>query len=268
MDFNEPRILGRTGLRVGRLGVAASYGAPAGAFEEAFERGCNYFYWGSIRKEGMCQAIKSICHEGKRDELIIVIQSYSRSAVLMEAFYHRALKRLAVDYADVLLLGWHNWRPPGRILDRAAKMKAQGMFRFLALSGHNRKLFPELTKEGIFDILHIRYNAAHRGAETETFPHLQGQGRPGIVTYTATRWGRLLKQKNMPPGESAPSASDCYRFVLTHPAVDICVTGPREREQIQEALRTLDFGPLGDKELERMRKIGDYIQGRTRFQFF
>ena len=47
MAFAEKRILGRTGLRVGPLGVAASFGAPASAFEEAYERGCNYFYWGS-----------------------------------------------------------------------------------------------------------------------------------------------------------------------------------------------------------------------------
>ena len=32
----ETRVLGRTGLEVGPLGVAASYGAPAEAFEEAF----------------------------------------------------------------------------------------------------------------------------------------------------------------------------------------------------------------------------------------
>ena len=38
MDFHAPRILGRTGLKVGRLGVASSYGAPAAAYEEAFER--------------------------------------------------------------------------------------------------------------------------------------------------------------------------------------------------------------------------------------
>ena len=31
-------ILGRTGLSVGRLGISSSYGAPAAAFEEAFER--------------------------------------------------------------------------------------------------------------------------------------------------------------------------------------------------------------------------------------
>jgi hypothetical protein len=47
-DFSQPVILGRTGLKVGRLGISSSYGAPAEAFEEAFERGCNYFVIGSF----------------------------------------------------------------------------------------------------------------------------------------------------------------------------------------------------------------------------
>lgn len=261
VDFHEPRLLGRTGLVVGRLGLASSYGAPAEAFEEAFERGCNYFYWGSLRKRGMCEAIRHICARGKRDQLVIVVQSYSRSATLMEVFYHRALKALAIDGADIFLLGWHNRRPSRRILDRAMAMRSRGAFRYLGLSGHNRKLFPKLAREGLFDVFHIRYNAAHRGAETETFPYLQGEGRPGIVAYTATRWGRLLKQKNMPPGESAPPASHCYRFVLSHPAVDVCMSGPKDRKEMQEALRTLDLGPLPEDQLERMRRIGDRVHG-------
>jgi aryl-alcohol dehydrogenase-like predicted oxidoreductase len=209
----------------------------------------------------MCQAIKNICRKGKRDELIVVIQSYSRSAFLLEVFYRRALKLLALDHADVLLLGWYRKKPPQRILDKANAMKKNGMFRFLALSSHNRRLFPELAKEDIFDIFHIRYSASHRGAEAATFPYLEGENRPDIVSYTATRWGQLLQKKNMPPGESAPAASDCYRFVLSHPAVDVCMTGPKNLQQMREAIRTLDLGPLGGDELERMRKIGDHIRG-------
>ncbi len=261
MDFNEPRTLGRTNLKVGRLGVASSYGAPDRAFEEAFERGCNYFYWGSLRKSGMCKAIQNICRNGRRDDLIVLIQSYSRSAILMEAFYQRALNRLGLDYADILLLGWYGRGPPQRILDRALAMKEKEMCRYLAISSHNRRLFPELAKKDMFDIFHIRYSAAHRGAETETFPYLQKDNRAGVVSYTATRWGGLLKQKNMPPGETAPSASDCYRFVLSHPIVDVCMTGPKNLEEMRQALRTLDLGPLGAEELERMRIIGNHVRG-------
>jgi hypothetical protein len=111
MDSFSATRLGKTGLNVGRLGVSASYGAPAEAFEEAFEKGCNYFYWGSKRKGGMRQAIINICRKGKRDELVILIQSYSRSPFLMEVFFKNALQSLNIDSADVLLLGWHRRRP-------------------------------------------------------------------------------------------------------------------------------------------------------------
>ncbi len=259
MEFQEKRPLGSTGLQAGPLGLAASYGAPAMAFEKAFERGCNYFYWGSMRKSGMRDAIRHICGKGKRDDLILVIQSYSRSAYLMESFAHSALRRLGQDHADVLLLGWYNKAPSGRILERAAAMKEKGMVRFLALSGHNRRLFPELARLGIFDIFHVRYNAAHRGAEQEIFPHIAAESRAGIVSYTATRWGQLLKQKRMPSGEEPPPASHCYRFVLTNPSVDVCMCGPKDSQEMEEALRTLDLGPLNDQEMERMIRIGDHV---------
>jgi predicted aldo/keto reductase-like oxidoreductase len=253
------RPLGSTSLTVGPLGVASSYGAPAFAFEEAFERGCNYFYWGSIRKKGMRDAIRNIIRQGKRDELVIVIQTYSRSTVLMEVFLERALKSLGIDQADTLVLGWHNKVPSQKLLDKAAAMREKGLFRFLGLSGHNRPLFFRLAKMGILDVFHLRYNAAHRAAEQEVFPHLREFPRPGIVSYTATRWGQLLNPKMMPPGEKPASASDCYRFALSDPAVDVCITGPKDLAQMREALRTLELGPLTEEEMTRMRKIGDYV---------
>jgi predicted aldo/keto reductase-like oxidoreductase len=263
MEFNKPRILGRTGLKVGRLGVAASYGASANAYEEAFEKGCNYFYWGSQRKAGMLRAIKNICGQGKRDQLVIVIQSYSRSAFLMDFFYKKALKSLGLDHADVLLLGWHNHHPKQRLLDRALKMKDQGLFRFLGLSSHNRPLFPRLAQEDLFDLFHIRYNAAHRGAENEIFSQIQVEPRPGIITYTATRWGQLLNPRKMPPGQTPPSGSDCYRFVLTHSAVDVCMCGPKNLGEMREALKILRLGPMSQEELEHMRRIGDHVHKKS-----
>jgi hypothetical protein len=46
MNFNNKTVLGKTGLMTGRLGISSSFGASAQAYEEAFERGCNYFTWG------------------------------------------------------------------------------------------------------------------------------------------------------------------------------------------------------------------------------
>ena len=87
MDENRFRILGRTGLKVGRLGVACSYGAPTAAFEEAFDQGVNYFYWSSMRKESMARAIRNLigllpfCHvTSRRGCLYVRTQEHGRNA--------------------------------------------------------------------------------------------------------------------------------------------------------------------------------------------
>ena len=130
------------------------------------------------------------------------------------------------------------------------------------MSGHNRSFFPQMALSGELDLFHIRYNAAHRGAETESFPQMAGEGRTGIVTYTATRWGHLLNPKKMPKGVLPPSASDCYRFVLSNPSVDVCITAPSKAEQMEENLKALDAGPLDEEEMARIRRIGKHIYGK------
>ncbi len=253
-------ILGNTGLKVGRLGLAGSYGAPAEAYEKAFENGCNYFYSGSGRKRSqMKQAVKNLAGQGKRDKMVVSIQTYARFGVMTEIWFKQSLGSMGIDHADILMLGWHNNIPSNRLMDFALKMKEKGLCRFIGLSGHNRSLFPKLTEEKNFDLFHIRYNPAHRGAKKECFPLFEKDTPPGLVTYTATRWGHLLQPKHMPTGEPPLGASDCYRFSLSDPRVNICLCGPRDMDQMQTALTALDKGVLTQVETERITRIGDHV---------
>ena len=56
--FPARTTLGRSGLRVSKLGLGASFKAPTASYLEAFERGVNYFYWGSIRRSLMGDAVR------------------------------------------------------------------------------------------------------------------------------------------------------------------------------------------------------------------
>jgi hypothetical protein len=111
------------------------------------------------------------------------------------------------------------------------------------------------------DFFHIRYNAVHTGAEQDIFPHLPPDNRPGIGIYTATCWRKLLKPKLMPTGESPLTAADCYRFVLSHPDVNVCLTGPKTAEQMEDNFKALDAGPLDEEGMARVRRIGKHIYG-------
>jgi predicted aldo/keto reductase-like oxidoreductase len=263
MDFRSNVNLGNTGLHVGRLGISSSYGANAEAFEEAFERGCNYFTWGSFIKgpsPEMKKAVKNIVKKGQRDKLVLALYNYFHSSLLTDMFIPGRLKQLGVDHADILILGFYSWLPSKNVIDGVIRLKEKGIIRNIGLSGHNRKLFPELIEKGIFDVFHIRYNAVNRGAESEVFPFVDMNNGQGIVSFTATKWGQLLDQKKMPPGIKAPSAIDCYRFVLSNPAVDVCMMGARNFEMMKENLKTLEMGPMNEEELSRMRSIGDYLK--------
>ncbi len=264
MSYREQVALGRTGLEVSRLGIGSGYGVPAAAVEKAFhEHGVNYLYWSLRKRAGMADAIRNLAPQ-HRDELVVALQTYDHLGWFMEGGVEKSLKKLGLDYADVLILGWFNRRPRRGILDRALELKERGLVRWLALSGHHRPLFGELARDpdNPIDVFMTRYNAAHRGAEQDIFPHLPASGRPGLTAYTATRWGQLLQAKRMPDGEAPMTPSECYRFALASEHVDLVLTGPDNAEQMDQALEALDAPPLSDEELQRIRRIGDHVAKR------
>ena len=258
--FSEKVPLGRTGLEVSRLGVGSAYGVSERACRMAFDAGVNYFFWGSVRTPGMGQAIRDISRT-QRDELVVVLECYVRQARWIPRSVEVGLRNLNVEQADILLLGWYDRPPSTRILERVAGLKEQGRFRYLGVSTHQRPLFQQYLQDGHYDVFHVRYNAAHRGAEEEVFPYLPEKDAPGIVTFTNTRWGDLLNPKKMPSGMSPPTAPECYRFVLSHPGVQVAICGPKNDEEMAAGLSVLKAGPMDDEELERMRTIGDHVHG-------
>lgn len=267
MSAFPPRVtLGRSGLSVSKLGLGASFGAPSRTYLEAFDRGVNYFYWGSIRRSMMGDAIREIARD-RRDGLVVVLQSYARWGRLLTFFVERGLRQLGLERCEVLLLGWHNSPPSPGVLDAALALRERGLVGCVALSTHHRKLLPSLLDDETYAVWHVRYNAVHRGAEREVFPCLEGREparRPGLVTYTTTRWGHLCDPKRTPPGEATPTGTDCYRFALSHPRVDLCLAGPNDEDQMKQALAALDGGPMDEGELAWMKRVGDHIYGGDR----
>jgi aryl-alcohol dehydrogenase-like predicted oxidoreductase len=243
---------------------------PGEALERAFERGVNYIYWGTRRTDSFGAALQRL--RPQRDRFVLVIQSYMRVARWLGWSLERALRALSFDHADVLLLGMWNKPVPPRILDAARQLKGRGLVRFLAVSTHERTLVPQIATERDFDVVHFRYNAAHPGAERDIFPHLPAAHRPGLVSFTATSWSQLLGKPSLqaffsggyrlPKNERAPRATDCYRYVLTRPEVDVCMTGPATPAQMEQALEALRLGPMSEDEVAWMRRVGRAVSGK------
>jgi aryl-alcohol dehydrogenase-like predicted oxidoreductase len=244
---------------VSPIGLGSSFGISARDVERAFDRGINYMYWGSMRRPGFGKGMRNIARRD-RDNLVTVVQTYSRAKLAIRPSVELALRVLGIEYTDILLLGWWNDMPPDRILDGALALVEEGKARHIMISCHNRPSFEKYIADPIFGAIMVRYNAAHTGAEREVFPFIDAHDAPpGVCAYTATRWGALLDPRLIPDGEPVPRASDCYRFSLSNPHVDMCLSGPRGSEQLDEAMAALDRGPLDEDEMAWMRRVGEAV---------
>jgi len=262
-DFLAKHSLGQTGMRSMKLGIGSTFDPPASVVEEAFDRGINYLYWGSVRQPAFALAMRNLARQ-HRDELILTVQSYSQDPGSIEGEVEEALKSAGLTHFDFLLLGNRMEAPDEAYVEVFENLRERSLVRFMSLSSHNRPLMPKLLSayqqgRSPYELLMLRYNAVHRGAEKDVFPFVPEDRKPWIAIYTATRWGHLLDPEKMPPGEKPLSARDCYRFSLSHPAVDMVICGPANRAQMDEAISALECGPLLPEERERIERIGAYI---------
>jgi aryl-alcohol dehydrogenase-like predicted oxidoreductase len=131
------------------------------------------------------------------------------------------------------------------------------------ISCHDRSTFARYIADPTYGAIMVRYNAAHPGAETEVFPHLSAGNRPGVVAYTVTRWGDLLDPAMVPEGEPVPTATDCHRFALSSPNVDVCLSAPQTKEQLDQTLATLRAEPLDAEELAWMKRVGAVVKAKA-----
>ena len=258
MKVFQSTTLGRTGLEVCPLGLASSYGVGGVDVERAYEYGVNFFYWGALRTPSFGEGFASLA-AAHRSQLRLVIQTFTREPTRVRESLESALRKLPrAGYADVFTLGAWDEIPTPAIFDAAQECVAAGLARTLMLSSHNRAILPQLAATSAVDALMVRYNAAHSEADDDVFPNL-GSRRPGVVGFTATHWGDLINPKYTPAGEKTPDAADCYRYAMTNPSIDVCVTGPKDAGQLDQALQALDRGPMSHDELAWMRRVGAHV---------
>ncbi|MBI3663508.1 MAG: aldo/keto reductase [Acidobacteria bacterium] len=262
-DFLQT-TLGRTGRRVFRLGLGALYRPGERAVREGIEAGINFLLW-HFTDTQMTRALREVL-PAQREKLVIAAGCTNLGEWFLRRGVESALRRLRTDYVDVFLIGWvgtGKLRP--KSVEILQKYREEGRIRHIGISTHERKYAGELVRQGLLDVLMMRYNAAHRGAEQEIFPHLAASN-PGVVSYTATRWTYLLRRpRGWPENGRVPTAGECYRFVLSNPHVHVCLTAPTSAEQLRENLEAVEHGPLDEGGMNFMREFGDAVHSQRRF---
>ena len=250
-----------------RLGLAAHMNASLSEADirYAFDQGINFFNWPGS-PDAMSRVIAGL--GSRRPEVKVCVQFEARTADDAKRELDGILRELRSDYVDVLTFyyveaaeEWEQIAGPGGALGFCREAQAQGKVRLLGLTSHQRPLAADIARSGLIDTLMIRYNAAHRGAETDVFPVTDALQMP-VITYTSMRWGALLKPTPADPaGFTVPPAPHWYRFVLQNPSVTVALMAPHERAELEENLSILrETGPFSADEYRTMVEHGARVR--------
>ena len=259
--------LPKLGRSVCRLGLSASYRPGKEAVHKALDAGVNFFFCYGI--DGQMIRVLRELPPRTRDNLVIATGAYNLLWWYpnLRRTLEKRLRQLRTDYIDVFLflglMGKETYIE--RVLEELHRLREEGKVRATGVSTHNRKLAGKLVAGGALEALMMRYNAAHRGAEQDIFPHLAAHN-PTVISYTATRWRYLLRRpRGWPKDRRIPTPGMAYRFVLSNPHVHVCLTAPGNVRQLEENLAAVRQGPLSEEEMRFMRQFGDAVHARKKW---
>jgi len=251
-----------------RLGLATRGDKPELMPEDCFhalEKGINYWNWCGV-EDGMSEAIRQL--GAKRKQTVIAFQLEARTEDDAWREFEGVLKALRVDKVEVVTFyyvehesEWQTIAGENGALNAMLKGKEQGLVNLVGLTSHQRKLAAKIADTGSIDLLMVRYNAAHTGAERDVFPVTQRLNMP-VVVYTCTRWTQLMKPTPFdPPNFSPPPAREWYRFALANPSVSVALMAPSNRKELDENLTLLDDWRLPtESEFEVLRQHGERVR--------
>ena len=231
----------------------------------ALDRGVNFLNWHG-GADGLSRAIAEL--GPRRSRVVICVQFEARTAAEAERELSSILRELRTDHVDVLTFyyvedqsEWDQIAGPGGALEVCRRAQEQGRVRMLGMTSHQRPLAARIAQSGLLDMLMIRYNAAHRGAETDVFPVTDSRRMP-VVTYTSLRWGALMESTpDDPPGFVPPRAPVWYRWVLQNPSVTVALMAPQTRAELDEDLSVVEtWQPLSDEEYRRLADHGQRVR--------
>lgn len=263
-DSNEMKTL--AGDPVRPLGLAGAPESQSGFASIAYGAGVNFFFFYGLNVDGMVDGVSRLLRR-RRDDVFVATGTESRDPSRMREVLDAVLGALDVDAVDLFFAEYvspaddlDDVLGEGGAVDEIWKWKDEGKVRYVGATAHSRPLSLTLIESGRIQVLMHRYNMAHRKSEEEVLPAAIGAGIP-VVAFTCTRWGSLLEGHAGWPGQ-VPSAADCYRFVLRHPAVALALTAPATENQLRRNLTVLsDAGEPAPEEMSSWKAYGDLVYG-------
>jgi aryl-alcohol dehydrogenase-like predicted oxidoreductase len=284
MSLSESRTVTRTRLPkpLDRLRLAASLdvspicvGAVKNpdAIATSFDAGINFFFvtadmhWPfyEASRRGLAELFAR--RPSVRDAVVVAAVAYVTQPEFCHVPFDEVIESVpGLARLDVTVAGGSYAGDFAVRAEQYALHKHRGV-RAFGTSFHDREMAARAISEDLVDIGFVRYNALHRGAETDIFPRLPRARRSLLYNFTSTS-GFLPADAYARLGISSdfwrPSITDYYRFVLARAEIDGLLCAPREPTEVEALVRALEQGPLTDEETDYIRDLADLTRGAAR----
>ena len=289
----EYTILGRTGLRVSRLGFGCMRFPMKGdgtvdrdlsipMLRRAVELGVNYFDNAVMYCGGDSQRVLGEAMEGIRDKVILSTKNHHYDKKDKATWWRNlenSLTFMRTDYIDVYNFHGMNFEAyegsvagDDGLYKDMLKAKEQGMIRHICHSFHGS---PESLKKvvdtGLFEAVTLQYNLLDQSLE-EAIAYAAEHGE-GVTIMGPVGGGRLGYPSDKAAelvGEVKSTPELALRFVLSNPNVCIALSGMNTMQQLEENVATVSkAGRLSAEDhkrieaavLERKQLSGLYCTG-------
>ena len=232
----EYRILGKTGLKISRLGFG---GIPIQRIDAEGTRvlmhkmkdaGINYI--DTARGYTVSEEYLGYALEGIREHFVIATKSMARTKEAMAADIEISLKNLRTDYIDVYQI--HNPSPqqlqqvmaPGGALEALLEAKEAGKIGHIGLTAHSLDVF-----KTALDLPWV---------ETFMFPYniVESQGEKLIAECVKRNIGFV----DMKPlaGGAIEDATLALRYICANEAVTVVIPGMAEEKELEQNLAAVN----------------------------
>lgn len=252
----EYRILGKTGLRISRLGFG---GIPIQRIDAEGTRdlihklhaaGMNYI--DTARAYTVSEEYLGYALEGIRRDFVIATKSGSRTKEAMAADVDTSLKNLRTDYIDLYQI--HNPSPaaldeilaPGGALEALFEAKTAGKIGHIGITLHTVELFERAVDFDWVETIMFPYNLVETQAEE-------------LIAKCAERNIGFIDMKPL-AGGAIDDATLALRFIAANPNVTVVIPGMAEPKELEQNLAAMeDTSPLSDAEMDKICEIRESL---------
>lgn len=248
----QTRVLGRTGLQVGIVGmggipiVRCTHDEGVALYRQAMDRGISYF--DAARGYTNCENRLGPAVQGRRENVVIASKTTRRDAEGMLADIDESLRVLGTDYVDIykchIVCQFDELEKclgPGGAVEGLMKAKEQGKIRHTGISGHNSDVLIEAVKTGLFDVILVIFNYMNTQPAEQLLPLCRDLG-VGVTIMKPFGGSVLAQQTDL-----------ALRWVLQHEGVSVACPGMwRPMEVEANAGVGEEFRPLSDAEMQQI----------------